>query len=172
MTNKDFKEGMEVTFEHNKTKYNDGWKLYCDTDWKWYVCNGNMLSSNGWTRIGVENVTNLQPKHRTIDDLECGDIIIARDGDKRKCLGKCGEVYAVSETWGSVIPDNEVKTHSFWATIHELKNYGYTLYQPTEEKETDIDKCIKVVEEFFEGASTEGKYMKASLVKRLKNLKK
>lgn len=94
------------------------------------------------------------PEPRTIDDLECGDIIVDKDGYKKKCLARIGEVYAVSKTWGSVIPDNEVKTHSFWATIHELKNYGYTLYQPTKEKETEslIDKLDDCVKTFFSQA--------------------
>jgi hypothetical protein len=52
----------------------------------------------------------------------------------------------------------------------------YTLYQPTEEKETDIDRCIKVVEEYMEGSDiVPTKFMNdlgLSLVQALKNLKK
>lgn len=111
------------------------------------------------------------PEPRTIDDLECGDYLVDGGGWKRKCLGKCGELYAVSNYWKDD-ENNSGKIHCEWYSGYQLKKAGWNLYQPAEEKETDIDKCIKVVEEFFEGASTEGKYMKASLVKRLKNLKK
>jgi hypothetical protein len=38
------------------------------------------------------------PEPRTIDDLEEGDIIVDKDGYKKKCLAKCGEVYALSYT--------------------------------------------------------------------------
>ena len=116
MTNKDFKEGMEVDCELNDKKVY-GAKLHkCGGNWyiyatrngiaqSWHIGDGSNLSQHG--------VTNLQPKFRTIDDLEEGDIIVDKDGYKKKCLARIGEVYAVSKTWGSVIPDNEVKTHSF-----------------------------------------------------------
>lgn len=172
MTNKDLKEGMVVSFENLGYFFKD-WILHKDGI-KWFAY--PTYEFEEWImRIAIDDVTNLQPKLRTIDDLEEGDIIVDKDGYKKKCLARIGEVYAVSKTWGSVIPDNEVKTHSFWATIYELKNYGYTLYQPTEEKETDIDKCIKVVEEYFEKLVKPVEYsdiVQDGILQALKNLKK
>lgn len=148
MTNKDFKEGMKVTcdYEGEKVEATLWHNTFLDIWWA-------SLKGKGFSVIATQ-LTNIQPKFRTIDDLEEGDIIVDKDGYKKKCLARIGEVYAVSKTWGSVIPDNEVKTHSFWATIYELKNYGYTLYQPTKEKETEslIDKLDDCVKTFFSQA--------------------
>jgi len=47
----------------------------------------------------------------------------------------------------------------------------YTLYQPTEPeevKETDIDKCIKVIEGYFEHGNS---VIRNEIVQALKNLK-
>ena len=176
MTNKDFKEGMEVTCEIFGIK-TDGLVLRYQNN-KWYVVSEKLLGPvvyNGvdgkfYRWIPVEEVANLQPKHRTIDDLECGDIIVDAGGWKRKCLGKCGEVYAISANWNETVDNADKRCSELW-TIYQLKRCDFTLYQPTEEKETDIDRCIKEIEEFFEGASKEGEDMKRSLVCRLKNLK-
>ena len=170
MTNKDFKEGMEVTCEYNGDKLNG---TLIPLNWgrgiEWYISGTNKI-------IHTSAVTNLQPKPRTIDDLECGDIIVDVGGWKRKCLGKCGEVYAISANWNKTT-DNADKIFSALWTIYQLKRCDYTLYQPTEAKETDIDevtldKCIKVVEDFFGEPYREGESMKKSLVQALKKLKK
>ena len=126
-----------------------------------------------YVRIGVGWLTNLQPKHRTIDDLECGDYVVDKYNEKSKFLGKCGEVYFLSCDTGDD-EDKPLQRYGDAYTLEDLKLFGYTLYQPTEEKETDIDRCIKVVEEYFEGLIAipnpdKTKYM---LVQALKNLKK
>ena len=174
MTNKDFKEGMEVTCELDNKKAYDA-KLKQEEKNNWYIhATHNDVLQDWWIGDGSDlerhGVTNLQPKHRTIDDLECGDIIVDAGGWKRKCLGKCGEVYAISANWNETVDNADKRCSELW-TIYQLKRCDFTLYQPTEEKETDIDRCIKEIEEFFEGASKEGEDMKRSLVCRLKNLK-
>ena len=175
MTNKDFKEGMSISCEINGIKI-DNAKLHLE-DGSWYICHNvededeccslenswgykcNFEICDDWTE-GDYNVTNIQPKHRTIDDLECGDYVVDESGWKRKCLGVCGEVYAMSSNWKKTV-DNSDKIDGGWWTIYQLKKCGYTLCQPEEVKEThfvalygdnvltakeetDIDKCIEI----------------------------
>jgi len=206
MTNKDFKEGMEVTCELFGIKTNDLVLRYKDN--KWYVVSEKLLGPvvyNGvdgkfYRWIPVEEATNLQPKHRTIDDLECGDYVVDESGWKRKCLGVCGEVYAMSSNWKKTV-DNSDKIDGGWWTIYQLKKCGYTLYQPEEVKEkttrerilelmrdsdqewacdeiiklkeTDIDevtldRCIKVVGDYFEHGNS---VVRNELVQALKELR-
>ena len=175
MTNKDFKEGMEVSFSCGGETHTD-WILHYSDNGEWYAYPDNNFQE--WTtRINVDNIDDLQPKLRTIDDLECGDIIIDKDGYKKKCLAKCGEVYAVSKNWNKTI-DNADKIHSDWWTIYQLKKCGYTLYQPAEpeeeKEETDIDRCIKVVEGYIGDTTSllNPQQTKNNIVQALKNLKK
>lgn len=165
MTNKDFKEGMEVTCDFNGVTMKDNLELHFD-EGLWFVVKLDDDKKDWHWRTNVNNVTNLQPKHRTIDDLECGDYVVDYFHNKRKCLGKCGEVYFMSSI------NCSEKFDIIW-TIQRIKDNGYTLYQPTEEKEevkeTDIDKCIKVVEEYFEDNCS---LTKRALIEKLKNLKK
>jgi len=177
MTYKDFKEGMEVTCELFGIKTNDLVLRYKDN--KWYVVSEKLLGPvvyNGvdgkfYRWIPVEEATNLQPKLRTIDDLECGDYVVNKGGYKRKCLGRCGEVYAMSSWWSKEIDNNE-RIACDWFTAYQLKTAGWTLYQPDEPKEeSDIDKCIKVVEGYFEKGDTFSKERRKELVQALKNLK-
>jgi hypothetical protein len=170
MTNKDFKEGMEVSFSCGGETHTD-WILHYSDNGEWYAYPDNNFQ--GWTtRINVDNIDNLQPKHRTIDDLECGDYVVDECGWKRKCLGRCGEIYAVSNYWKDDENDSD-KIHCEWYSGYQLKKAGWTLYQPTEEKEeekeTDIDRCIKVVEEYFEDNCS---LTNRALIEKLKNLKK
>jgi len=73
--------------------------------------------------------------------------VVDESGWKRKCLGVCGEVYAMSSNWKKTV-DNSDKIDGGWWTIYQLKKCGYTLYQPEEVKETDnviekLDDCVK-----------------------------
>ena len=175
MTNKDFKEGMEVTCElanekvYNASLKNVGWN-------NWYIhATRNGLTQDWSIGDGSDleryGVTNLQPKHRTIDDLECGDYVVDECGWKRKCLGRCGEIYAVSNYWKDDENDSD-KIHCEWYSGYQLKKAGWTLYQPTEEKEeekeTDIDRCIKVVEKWCKDVEF---WQVDKLLQALKNLK-
>lgn len=70
---------------------------------------------------------------------------------------------------------NEPENFGTWYTLEELKNLGCTLYQPEEEKEeTDIDRCIKVVEGYIGDTTSllNPKQTKDNIVQVLKNLKK
>lgn len=187
MTSKDFKEGMRVTclihglnVEDAKLHFNNSLWYICQNDRKGNDTVNDMLGHkygykhawcifNDWDDIipGKYDVAYIQPKLRTIDDLECGDYVVKEDGDKRKCFGKCGEIYGMSSRY-------DFTSHDNWWTLQHLKDAGYTLYQPTEVKETDIDKCIKVVEEYLDNSATtiDGRYVCTELVQELKNLKK
>ena len=204
MTNKDFKEGMEVTCELNGIKVWDA-KLKKVSDNGWCIhATRNGLTQDWCIGDGIDlerhGVTNLQPKHRTIDDLECGDYVVGKYG-KKLCLAICGKLYGMSY-------NNDFETLEGWFTLKNLIEMDYTLYQPTEVKEktarerilelmrdsdqewacdeiiklkeTDIDevtldRCIKVVEEYMEGSDiVPTKFMNdlgLSLVQALKNLK-
>jgi hypothetical protein len=135
-----------------------------------YKCNFNICDD--WAE-GDYDVTNIQPKPRTIDDLECGDYVV-RDGCVSKCLGRCGEIVSLSYSDKGSTIGNWDKQYYLSYTMWELKNYGYTLYQPEEVKETDIDKCIKVVEEYFKKLVKPVEYSETvqdAIVQALKNLK-
>lgn len=176
MTNKDFKEGMAISCEINGTKIDDA-KLHLEDD-NWYICHNvededesyyledslgykcNFNICDDWAE-GEYDVTNIQPKHRTIDDLECGDYVVGKYG-KKLCLAICGKLYGMSY-------NNDFETLEGWFTLKNLMEMEYTLYQPTEEKETDIDKCIKVIEGYFEHGNS---VIRNEIVQALKNLKK
>lgn len=67
--------------------------------------------------------------------MKQGDILINKQGDKRKILGVCGEVYFLSH------PDDfELITISSFAwTEKEIEEIGYTLLEePWEPKEGEI----------------------------------
>ena len=172
MTYKDFKEGMEVTCELFGIKTNDLVLRYKDN--KWYVVSEKLLGPvvyNGvdgkfYRWIPVEEATNLQPKLRTIDDLECGDYVVGKYG-KKLCLAICGKLYGMSY-------NNDFETLEGWFTLKNLMEKEYTLYQPTEAKETDIDRCIKVVEGYIGDTTSllNPQQTKNNIVQALKNLKK
>lgn len=150
MTNKDLKEGMVVSFENLGYFFKD-WILHKDGI-KWYAYPDNEFEE--WTmRVAVDNDTHIQPKQRTIDDLECGDYVV-RLSHKSKCLGKHGEVYDLSYPNHVARKDDWDKTYFISLTLWELKQQGFTLYQPTEEKEADsvIDKLDDCVKTFFSQA--------------------
>ena len=100
MTNKDFKEGMLITCSIGGNKIDDA-KLHCENG-KWYICHNNYDSKGSTCRDRLEykyswvldtlwddgdnEVTDIQPKIRTIDDLKEGDIVVDEDGYKKKCL--------------------------------------------------------------------------------------
>ena len=179
MTNKDFKEGMSITCEIHGIKI-DNAKLHLE-DGNWFICHNvkdedecclledrlgykcDFNICDDWTE-GDYDVTNLQPKHRTIDDLEEGDYVDRVGGCKRKCLAVCGNVYFMSE-------ENNDDEYGIGFTIGGLKRCRYTLYQPDEPKEeSDIDKCIKVVEEHCD-LGPKREFSVDVLVQALKNLK-
>ena len=179
MTNKDFKEGMSITCEIHGIKI-DNAKLHLE-DGNWFICHNvkdedecclledrlgykcDFNICDDWTE-GDYDVTNLQPKHRTIDDLECGDYVVDSNGYKRKCLGRCEDIVFMSNA-------NSFDHCDCFDLIQYWKQQGFTLYQPDEPKEeSDIDKCIKVVENFFD--EKEYPTSRKLLVQALKNLKK
>ena len=129
MTNKDFKEGMEVSFSCGGETHTD-WILHYSDNGEWYAYPDNNFQE--WTtRINVDNIDDLQPKLRTIDDLECGDYVVNHNSGKRKCIGKCGEVYFLSLA-------GEYDIFGVIRTIKELKEELYTLCQPEEVKEETL----------------------------------
>ena len=169
MTNKDFKEGMEL----NGTSTH----IFHPKDFKEGMENKNLEEEimNGYpnARKHFDSFVERQPKPRTIDDLECGDYVV-RDGCVSKCLGRCGEIVSLSYSDKGSTIGNWDKQYYLSYTMWELKNYGYTLYQPEEVKETDIDKCIKVVEEYFKKLVKPVEYSETvqdAIVQALKNLK-
>lgn len=188
MTNKDFKEGMEQAETTADKLRNDLKNTY----------------SNLEEPAHYEYSVNYPPKPRTIDDLECGDYVVDNSDNKKRCLGRCGEICFLSSSIRYDIDGNEIYgwEKEYWEakSLFNLKNNRYTLYQQTEEKEktlrekilelmrdgdtewacdeiiklkeneTDIDKCIKVVEEYF--GKDYHTSLKIDLVQALKNLKK
>jgi len=87
MTNKDFKEGMEVTCEIGGLTYKGKFE---SATWHIHLDNGNVVLASS-----VDNIKPIQPKHRTIDDLECGDYVVGKYG-KKLCLAICGKLYGMS----------------------------------------------------------------------------
>ena len=176
MTNKDFKEGMEVTCVIGGTRIDDA-KLHQIRTGDWFVCQNivepawdelTCLDRQGYRfAVHINCISNIQPKPRTIDDLEEGDYVDRVGGCKRKCLAVCGNVYFMSE-------ENNDDEYGIGFTIGGLKRCRYTLYQPDDPKEeSDIDKCIKVVEEYSYGGNCFTiKVIKEGIVQALKNLKK
>lgn len=77
---------------------------------------------------GKEQVENLQFLPRTLDDLEEGDVLICKDGQKKTVLGICGKVYMLSVDY-----DQDYVDAGF--TLQEIKSRGYTLKQEESEEE-------------------------------------
>ena len=69
--------------------------------------------------------------------------------------------------------NNDFETLEGWFTLKNLMEMEYTLYQPTEAKETDIDRCIKVVEGYIGDTTSllNPQQTKNNIVQALKNLK-
>ena len=172
MTYKDFKEGMLITckiygykIDDAKLHYEKGIWFICHNDFYYNgsICKDRLGYEYSWALDsfwddGDNDVTDIQLKVRTIDDLEEGDIIVDKDGYNKKCLAKCGEVYALSYTWEGDTANQDKKFYG-WQTIYQLKDDGFTLYQ----EPTTTDETIEI----------EGTKYKASEVKEaLKNFKK
>lgn len=51
-----------------------------------------------------------------------GDILVNKDGDKRRVLAVCGEVYAVSRL-------DDFDSFYLWLTEKDIKDYSYTVEQ-------------------------------------------
>ena len=134
---KDFREGLSITCKIEGTKIDDA-KLHLEYGF-WHVCQNIKNGLGCDNKLGYKyswivndcNVTDIQIKHRTIDDLEEGDIII-NNYNKRKVLGVCGKIYFISYYYGFSQVSNIIYTY----TIVGLKEKGYKLVQPEEEKET------------------------------------
>ena len=151
----DFREGLSITCKIEGTKIDDA-KLHFEYGY-WHVCQNiedglgcdNKLGYKcSWMIDDCNDVTDIQIKHRTIDDLEEGDIIEREDDDKRKVLGICGKVYFVSYY------DNFYEASDTTHTIEELKKEGYKLVQPEEEE------TILTMSEVAELAGVDVKHLK------------
>ena len=131
---KDFREGLSITCKIERTKIDDA-KLRYENE-NWFVCQNIKNGSDCDNKLGYKyswivndcNVTDIQIKHRTIDDLEEGDIIENNEVNKRKVLGVCGKVVFIS------IYSNYNKVSGGMYTIEEYKESGYKLVQPEEEE--------------------------------------
>lgn len=80
-----------------------------------------------------------------------GQVLVDRDGDKKKILGVCGEVYILSRFWESDPADDQHERVAAFLTQFELDEQGYTLLDETVEELTveeisqRLGKTIKVV---------------------------
>ena len=125
---KDFKEGLSITCEIDGKKIDDA-KLHFESG-KWWVCQNKKDGFDCNDKLGYKYsytannhyVTDIQLKHRTLDDLQEGDIVINKYGDKRKCLGVCGMTCHLS-----YIDDRNSYCSSY--TLSELKKSGHSLLQ-------------------------------------------
>ena len=131
----DFREDLSITCRIIGNKIDDA-KLHFEHGF-WNVCQNIEDSSDSENKLGYKyswmiddcnEITDIQIKHRTIDDLEEGDIIEREDDDKRKVLGICGKVYFIT------FPNDFYKASDTTHTIEEFKKEGYKLVQPEEEE--------------------------------------
>lgn len=74
----------------------------------------------------------LETYEKTLDDLEEGDVLVGDDGDFTKVLGVCGQVVFITGYERSIEQLNSNTHHSTW-TVPQLKEAGFTVYQPEEE---------------------------------------
>jgi hypothetical protein len=79
-----------------------------------------------------------------VDCFQEGDIIVDEDGDERKILGVCGEVYFCS----NCNPDCDIFSNGF--TYSELIDNGYKLKSEKESNKDKKEAILKKIEELDE----------------------
>lgn len=146
-------------------EYDELMKIYEDAGWKWH-CGGKPITQNYWDLhkyetcilaknkceygrkdfyelYGFEIITLQQFKELqglTTMRYKQGDILVNQNGNKRKVLGVCGEVYILSAY------DNFDIAYKFY-TQFELDDMGYKLY--TEEPEDLTELTLEEVAKKF-----------------------
>ena len=90
----------------------------------------------------------LEPVEKTLDLVGEGDVVINKDGGKRKVLGRCGQVCFVS-----FISDLEKYWYS--VSISEMKSLGYKLANQKEP-----DKVVLSMDEIAEKFGVDVKNLK------------
>lgn len=117
----------------------------------------SILKENGWKmRFGTRGcyqehnpAISITPAEeylietKTLDDLQKGDVVIDKIGNKRKVLARLENVVFLSR-------NDNLDYAGSWHTISDIKEYGYTLPQDPE-----VEKAIKLLEE--RGVLREGK---------------
>lgn len=99
-----------------------------------YTSVGVTLEGVWWyTQHGYRIITLKEfKKEQGLDmDYKQGDVLVDKDGNKRKILGVCGEVYHISR------PDDFTK-YSVGYTKEDLDSWGYTLYTGTTEDIVEV----------------------------------
>ena len=142
MTN--FKHGDRVTCEI-EGEYIDDARISIDMDGTIYLCQSDFLtlSDNADNTFGHTDSSvvsgffdyyKVKLKEKTLDDLEVGDILVAKrhfnnKACEKKVLGICGLVYFLSE-----IDDFGISCSNF--TIQEIKE-DYTLKKEEDQEEPE-----------------------------------
>lgn len=111
----------------DKLGYKYSWKLY------------------GHAKSVIYGHKGLETYEKTLDDLEEGDILVDDDGDFTKVLGVCGQMVFITGYESSIEQLNSNAHHSTW-TVPQLKEVGFTVYQPeeTEDVIVTLDEIAKL----------------------------
>ncbi len=136
-----FKHNDKVTCEILGERIEDA-RISINDNGRPYICQDKQNGAHADDKLGykyswglISDFTDSSVKNLKLkEDYSQGDILVNKDGDKRKILGVCGEVYLMSLT-------NNFENYTSGYTKYELDSLGYSLF--TEIKEYSMDEIAK-----------------------------
>lgn len=123
-----FKHGQRVTYDFYGTKVSDGKIVKKNGMVYLYPLDIMLCTINTDYLEATSTIKNIKFLDRTLDDLEEGDVLVHQYGGPRKILGKCGEVYFLSE-------HDDFSFFDVTMTMSDIKFHNYTLKQEEPEEE-------------------------------------
>lgn len=123
-----FKHGQRVAYDFYGTKVSDGKIVKKNGMVYLYPLDIMLCTINTDYLEATSTIKNIKFLDRTLDDLEEGDVLVHQYGGPRKILGKCGEVYFLSE-------HDDFSFFDVTMTMSDIKFHNYTLKQEESEEE-------------------------------------